>query len=74
MHFYRTTFDLHPHHLKTIAVNYFLRAYIWSGYYALDLSFLKNPFFPADVQTAQLTRYHFYVGFLKALSHEYKER
>jgi 26S proteasome regulatory subunit N3 len=44
-----------------------------SGGYNLALSFLKHCNFPADASPAQLGRYHFFVGHLKAVTLDYSE-
>jgi 26S proteasome regulatory subunit N3 len=70
---YRRSSDLHFHQTQATIVNCILKHYIQVGGYSLALSFLRHAIFPADASPAQLGRYHFFVGHLKAVTLEYTE-
>lgn len=70
---YRRSCDLHLHQTQATIVNCILKHYIDVGGYNLALSFLRHCKFPADASPAQLGRYHFFVGHLKAVTLEYAE-
>lgn len=70
---YRRACDLHFHQSQAAIVNCVLKHYIDIGGYNLALSFLKHSKFPDDASPAQLGRYHFFMGHLKAVTLEYAE-
>lgn len=70
---YRRSCDSHFHQTQATIANCILKRYIDIGGYSLALSFLKHCNFPADASPAQLGRYHFFVGHLKAITLEYAE-
>ena len=70
---YRRSCDLHFHQTQATIVNCILKHYIDVGGYNLALSFLRHCKFPSDASPAQLGRYHFFVGHLKAVTLEYAE-
>lgn len=70
---YRRSCDSHLHHTQSTIVNCILKYYVSTGGYSLALSFLKHCSFPNDASPAQLGRFHFFVGHLKAVSLEYAE-
>lgn len=70
---YRRSCDSHLHQTQATIVNCILKYYISTGGYTLALSFLKHCNFPNDASPAQLGRFHFFVGHLKAISLEYAE-
>ena len=68
---YRRCCDMHFHQSQATVVNCILKNYIDAGGYTLALSFLKHCNFPNDASPAQLGRYHFFVGHLKAITLDY---
>ncbi|KAH0791054.1 PCI domain containing protein [Histomonas meleagridis] len=70
---YRRSCDAHLHQTQATIVNCLLRYYVTTGGYSLALSFLKHCKFPSYASPAQLGRYHFFVGHLKAVALEYAE-
>lgn len=68
---YRKACDSHFHQTQATIANCILKRYIDIGGYSLALSFLKHCNFPSDASPAQLGRYHFFVGHLKAITLEY---
>ncbi|KAK8898544.1 26S proteasome non-ATPase regulatory subunit 3 [Tritrichomonas musculus] len=70
---YRRSCDLHLHQSQATIVNCILKHYIDVGGYNLALSFLRHCKFPNDASPAQLGRYHFFVGHLKAVTLEYAD-
>jgi 26S proteasome regulatory subunit N3 len=70
---YRRSSDLHFHQAQATIINCILRHYIQVGGYSLALSFLKHSHSPPDQSPAQLGRYHFFVGHLKAVTLDYAD-
>ncbi|OHS93858.1 PCI domain containing protein [Tritrichomonas foetus] len=70
---YRRSCDLHFHQAQATIVNCILKHYIDVGGYNLALSFLRHCKFPSDASPAQLGRYHFLYGHLKAVTLEYAD-
>lgn len=70
---YRRSCDIHFHQSQATIVNCILKHYINVGGYNLALSFHRHCKFPFDASPAQLGRYHFFVGHLKAVTLEYAE-
>ena len=70
---YRRACDAHFHQTQATITNCILKRYIDIGGYSLALSFLNHCNFPSDASPAQLGRFHFFVGHLKAITLEYAD-
>ena len=68
---YRRCCDMHFHQSQATVVNCILKHYVDNRGYTPALSFLKYCSFPNDASPAQLGRFHFFVGHLKAITLDY---